>query len=346
MATRAYLLNTTDTVGSAGLSPSRSLIYWLCDLEGDRPTAALCLEGDLAYTKDTDKLYRNAGSSWLEVGGGGGSPPTGTGFRHVTVGVEDAAAKLVDTADISDNQVTYAKFQDITATDRFLGRKTAGAGDIEELTGTEVTARLDTFTTTLKGLVVASGGGTTNFLRADGTWTAPTGGSVPDANTFYALYDRITPAANKYMATLFNTSATRKVVVHKIWWINASITAVTGVILDQYLARITARTAGTSVTIRTNDTADTLSAGITADTNSTSVTEDHISERFIATSEEPTIAQTQLTAYSQSGGLIYERTPGTRGVTLRQNQGISLRNITNSTVGQVSYCFEFTDEAA
>jgi len=26
------------------------------------------------------------------------------------------------------------------------------------------------------GLTPASGGGTTNFLRADGTWTAPTGG--------------------------------------------------------------------------------------------------------------------------------------------------------------------------
>jgi hypothetical protein len=35
---------------------------------------------------------------------------------------------------------------------------------------------LDVFTSSLKGLAPASGGGTTNFLRADGTWAAPGGG--------------------------------------------------------------------------------------------------------------------------------------------------------------------------
>jgi hypothetical protein len=32
--------------------------------------------------------------------GGGGAAPTGTGFRHITAGVEDAAAKLVEDADV------------------------------------------------------------------------------------------------------------------------------------------------------------------------------------------------------------------------------------------------------
>ena len=55
-------------------------------------------------------------------------------------------------------------------------RVTAGSGNPENASGTEVTALLDTFTTALKGLVPASGGGTANFLRADGTWAAPSGG--------------------------------------------------------------------------------------------------------------------------------------------------------------------------
>lgn len=59
--------------------------------------------------------------------------PTGTGFRHVASGAEDAASKLVDTADINNDQVTYAKIQNVSATDRILGRFTAGAGDIEEI---------------------------------------------------------------------------------------------------------------------------------------------------------------------------------------------------------------------
>lgn len=62
------------------------------------------------------------------------------------------------------------------ATARFMGRLTAGPGTGEELTGTQATTLLDTFTSALKGLAPASGGGTTNFLRADGTWAAPSGG--------------------------------------------------------------------------------------------------------------------------------------------------------------------------
>lgn len=44
------------------------------------------------------------------------------------------------------------------------------------LTPTQVTADLNLFTTSLQGLVPSSGGGTTNFLRADGTWAPPPGG--------------------------------------------------------------------------------------------------------------------------------------------------------------------------
>lgn len=39
-----------------------------------------------------------------------------------------------------------------------------------------LTAAVDTATSALKGLAPASGGGTTNFLRADMTWAAPPGG--------------------------------------------------------------------------------------------------------------------------------------------------------------------------
>ena len=42
--------------------------------------------------------------------------------------------------------------------------------------GTVAAARLPSFGTAAAGIVPASGGGTTNFLRADGTWAAPGGG--------------------------------------------------------------------------------------------------------------------------------------------------------------------------
>jgi hypothetical protein len=78
-------------------------------------------------------------------------------------------------ATVAANAVTNAKLADV-ATGTIKGRATAGTGDPEDLTGTQATALLDVFGTVAKGLAPASGGGTANFLRADGTWAAPAGG--------------------------------------------------------------------------------------------------------------------------------------------------------------------------
>lgn len=56
----------------------------------------------------------------------------------------------------------------------FKGRNTEGLGNVEDLTTTQATAMLNTFTAKLNGVVPASGGGTTNFLRADGVFAEPT----------------------------------------------------------------------------------------------------------------------------------------------------------------------------
>lgn len=56
---------------------------------------------------------------------------------------------------------------------------TAGRNILTAANVAAQTALLDVFTSSLKGLVPSSGGGTTNFLRADGTWAVPGGGSDP-----------------------------------------------------------------------------------------------------------------------------------------------------------------------
>lgn len=74
------------------------------------------------------------------------------------------------------------------------GNNTASPATPLDLTGTQVTAELDVFTSVLKGLVPASGGGTANFLRADGTFATPpnSGGTITTVGT----YDSQAPAAN------------------------------------------------------------------------------------------------------------------------------------------------------
>lgn len=84
------------------------------------------------------------------------------------------AAQLVD-AQVAAATLTNAKLANV-ATGTLKGRATAGSGAPEDLTGAQATALLDTFSSAAKGLAPASGGGTANFLRADGTWAAPAGG--------------------------------------------------------------------------------------------------------------------------------------------------------------------------
>ncbi len=78
----------------------------------------------------------------------------------------------------------------------------AGTGDPVDLTSAQATAILDTFTSALKGLAPASGGGTTNFLRADGTWAAPAGGGG-----FSAYEEEFTASAGANEFTLSTTPA-------------------------------------------------------------------------------------------------------------------------------------------
>lgn len=78
-------------------------------------------------------------------------------------------------ATIANGVVSNAKLANM-ATNTFKGRTSPLTGVPEDLTTAQATALLDLFTSALRGLVPASGGGTTNFLRADGTWAAPAGG--------------------------------------------------------------------------------------------------------------------------------------------------------------------------
>jgi hypothetical protein len=119
-------------------------------------TAFVKMTGANTFTLDTN-TYLTANQTITLTGN-----VTGSGTTSITT-------------TIANNVVTNAMLAQI-ATARIKGRVTAGTGNVEDLTGTQATTLLDTFTSALKGLAPASGGGTTNFLRADGTWAVPAGG--------------------------------------------------------------------------------------------------------------------------------------------------------------------------
>lgn len=116
----------------------------------------------------TTNFLRADGTWAAPSGGGGGGEPSDGDKGDITVSSSGTVWA------IDNDVVTLAKMANI-ATARFLGRLTASTGDPEALTGTQATTLLDAFTSSLKGLAPASGGGTANYLRADGTWATPPG---------------------------------------------------------------------------------------------------------------------------------------------------------------------------
>lgn len=134
----------------------------------------------------------------------GGSPPTGTGFRHVTAGAEDAAAKLVENADVhASAAIAHSKLANVSATARILGRKTAGAGVIEEATLSEV---LDFIGSAAHGDLLYRGdsawsrlaaGAEGKVLTAHGagapTWETPAGGAPAWHGNIYGAFGGCDP---------------------------------------------------------------------------------------------------------------------------------------------------------
>jgi hypothetical protein len=79
------------------------------------------------------------------------------GTANVT-GTATIANNAVTTAKILDDNVTYAKIQNVTASDRILGRSTAGAGIIEEITCTAAgRALLDDSTASVQRVTLGLG---------------------------------------------------------------------------------------------------------------------------------------------------------------------------------------------
>lgn len=75
-------------------------------------------------------ITTNAGTDSITIAGTGGATLGDGDYGDITV----SSSGTVMTID--NDAVTYAKIQNVSATDKLLGRSTAGAGDIEEITCT------------------------------------------------------------------------------------------------------------------------------------------------------------------------------------------------------------------
>lgn len=152
-------------------------------------------------------------------------PVIADGFAVVFDGNSGASVKSAGAAPltaIADGSVTYAKIQDVSATARILARKTAGAGDVEEATISEV---LDFLGGAARGDIIYRGASDWNnlaagvsgqFLQTLGNTADPVWADLPAAGlvrlasgtvSAAATLDLVLSAYTAYRGLLFKFSA-------------------------------------------------------------------------------------------------------------------------------------------
>lgn len=156
------------------------------------------------------------------------------------------------------------------------------------------------------------------------------------------------PGNGKSMLALANTSASAVVRVWQARLMNAATSAVTGVAAAFQLRRFTTKTGGTAATPQALDASDSLPAGITAATGATLTSEGGtpLLQRLWSTDEwGPGTLDVEAHEHGLQNTIpFYEWKPPMRPITLRQNQGLTLRCNTNTTAGLWDVEFYFTVE--
>ena len=144
----------------------------------DHPVAPAAEIGQLWVSNDaTQRLMftDDAGADKEVVFAGGGAT---VGAFTELLGLNSGAAVDVNSKSLLEARIGGVDLALATG-DTYSGTHNFASATVT-LPGAAVTA-LDLFTTSVRGVVPGSGGGTTNFLRADGTWAAPPGASGGDA---------------------------------------------------------------------------------------------------------------------------------------------------------------------
>jgi hypothetical protein len=158
------------------------------DALGTNAAFSLPVNGTMTFWAGSTLQWYSVGNQTITFTG----DVTGSGSTSVALTI---AANAVTNADLAQ-----------VATGTFKGRSSSGTGNVQDLTSVQATALLENFTTGSKGVVPPSGGGTTNFLRADGTWAAPS--AVGGVTSFSAGTTGLTPGtATTGAVTLSGTLA-------------------------------------------------------------------------------------------------------------------------------------------
>lgn len=153
----------------------------------------------------------------------------------------------------------------------------------------------------------------------------------------------------KSMISIVNASGSGVIIkIRSIKIINTRTTAVTGIVSDFRVVRITGHSVGTLLSPQTFDTAASLNANVTIRTDATvtgASTTPLLRHKWSSDEYGPgTLDKEGLDQAFQNTIPIYQHFPGRKPITLHQGEGLHILHNTNSTAGSFDIDVIFTQE--
>jgi hypothetical protein len=160
--------------------------------------------------------------------------------------------------------------------------------------------------------------------------------------TYYALADTVAFAVNKHHISLMNAVGSGKVYsIRKIFHINLSLAAVTGVAVRFDVKKATAVSAGTAITAQSVDTDNPALVGLTINTNGT-VSEGALLYPVTTQNDEIAASNAAVANYLMQSMNLQPEGMELQELRLRPGEGMTVKQITSTTVGSFAWLVVFT----
>lgn len=169
--------------------------------------------------------------------------------------------------------------------------------------------------------------------------------------TFFAMAEAEQIGYNKSMASILNASNSGVVIrIREIRIVNMQNSAVTGIVADFRIFRCTGHSSGISINPTSHDTGDSLNSSVTVRKGATITGEGTGLLRHWEWSTDewsPGAPDVESSDHALQVLIpVYTSQPKMKPITLRAGEGITLKQIINSSVGTFDVWWVFTQEPA